>query len=235
MVFYTFFTNNTCFVFNDTAATETLTLGLHDALPISEGPLAAGSYAFQATYSGDANYGGSTSGCEPFSVGAGTSGTATTVFDAATNVAWAGTESTGSSAYDTASVSTSNGFVATGTVTYTFFTNNTCAVPGNRAGTGARTVIEAMPNSGTEGPLAAGSYAFQATYSGDANYGGSTSRCEPFSVGKPATQTATTVFDAATNAAWSGTESTGASAYDTATVSGQQDGIVPTGMVTYTF
>ena len=44
----------------------------------------------------------------------------------------------------------------------------------------------------------------------------------------------TTVFDASLNAAWSGTEVTGASAYDTSTVTG--DGIVtPSGTVTYSF
>src|SRR5262249_15789522 len=103
------------------------------------------------------------------------------------------------------------------------------------AGTVTLTASGAVPNSTTVGPLAAGSYSFQATYSGDANYAGSTGPCEPFSLGIPSTQTATTVFDAGTNAPWAGTESTGASAYDTSSVSGEQGGIVPTGTVAYTF
>jgi hypothetical protein len=42
-----------------------------------------------------------------------------------------------------------------------------------------------VPKSNTESNLAAGPYSFQATYSGDANYGGSTSPCEPFTVKAP--------------------------------------------------
>src|SRR5258708_2416981 len=87
----------------------------------TEKTLAAGGYSFQATYSGDANYAGATSACEPFAVGAGTSTTATTVFDAATNAAWSGTETTGASAYDTATVKSSDTVTATGTVSYSFF------------------------------------------------------------------------------------------------------------------
>ena len=42
------------------------------------------------------------------------------------------------------------------------------------------------------GALAAGSYAFQATYGGDANYSGSTGACEPFSVAPAAATLSTT-------------------------------------------
>ena len=197
-------------------------------------PLQAGSYSYQAVYSGDGNYAGSTGPCEPFSVDKGSSSTATTVFDAATNAAWSGTESTGASAYDTASVSTSDGFTATGSVSYRFFSNGDCSGDGTAAGTVTLDGAGNVPNSDTKGPLAAGSYSFQAVYSGDGNYAGSTGPCEPFSVDKGSSSTATTVFDAATNAAWSGTESTGASAYDTASVS-TSDGFTATGSVSYRF
>ncbi len=199
----------------------------------TQGPLAAGSYSFEAVYSGDVNHVGSTSPCEPFTVAAGTSTTATTVFDAATNAAWTGTETTGAHAYDTASVTPSAGITATGTVTYTLFPNGACtAGTGSPAGT-ETLVAGAVPNSATQGPLAAGSYSFEAVYSGDANYGGSTGACEPFSVAAGTSTTATTVFDAATNAAWTGTEITGAHAFDTASVTGSA-GITATGTVTYT-
>jgi hypothetical protein len=148
----------------------------------TKGPLAAGSYAFQASYSGDGNYSGSTGPCEPFTVSGGTSKTATTVFDAATNSAWSGTESPGASAYDTAAVTASGTVTPAGTVTYTFYTNGTCSGTGTSAGTVTLTATGAVPKSGTEGPLAAGSYSFQATYSGDSNYSGSTGPCEPFQV-----------------------------------------------------
>jgi hypothetical protein len=58
-------------------------------------------------------------------------------------------------------------------------------------------------------------------------------RCYPSLVVTPTT-VATVVDDAASNAPWDGTEVTGASAYDTATVAGNV-GVVPTGSVTYSF
>src|SRR5262249_49427269 len=39
-----------------------------------------------------------------------------------------------------------------------------------------------VPNSALHGPLAAGSYSFMAIYTGDTNYAGSTSECEPLTV-----------------------------------------------------
>jgi hypothetical protein len=148
----------------------------------TEHTLAAGSYSFQATYSGDKNYSGSTGPCEPFTVKGGTSTTKTVVFDAATNAPWAGTEVGPASAYDTATVTSSGTVTATGTVTYTFFTNGTCSGSGTSAGTVTLAANGSVPKSNTESNLAAGSYSFQATYSGDHNYAGSTGGCESFSV-----------------------------------------------------
>jgi hypothetical protein len=181
-VTYSFFRNDTCA--GTPSATDMVTLNADGTVPSSstEGPLAAGSYAFQATSSVASNYAGSTSGCEPFTVGRGTSTTATAVKDAATGLAWSGSEATGASAYDTATVATSDGFTATGTVAYTFFTNGACSTGTGATDTVTLTAAGLVPNSKTEGPLAAGSYAFQAAYSGDSNYAGSTSACEPFSV-----------------------------------------------------
>src|SRR5438094_914304 len=45
---------------------------------------------------------------------------------------------------------------------------------------------------------------------------------------------ATNIYDASTGAPWSGTEATGASSYDTSSVTGVA-GVTPTGSVTYTF
>ncbi len=233
-VTYTFFTNNACTGTGVSAGTVTLTGA--GAVPNSntQGPLAAGSYSFRAVYSGDANYATSTSSCEPFSVAQLRPDTATVVFDAAANSAWAGTEKTGASAFDTASVTGAAGVTPTGAVTYTFFTNNTCTGTGTAAGTVTLTGTGAVPNSNTEGPLAAGGFAFRAEYSGDANYSSSTSSCEPFAVAQLGPGTATVVFDAANNSAWAGTEKTGASAFDTASVTGAA-GVTPTGTVLYTF
>ncbi len=80
---------------------------------------------------------------------------------------------------DQATVSGSAG-TPTGTVTFTFFTNGTCAPTGTAAG--APTLAGGVATSNSEGPLNAGSYSFQAVYSGDANYNGSTGACEPLTV-----------------------------------------------------
>jgi hypothetical protein len=104
------------------------------------------------------------------------------VFDAGTNTAMAGTEISPMSTYDTATVNGLPGMTPTGTVTYMFFTNGTCSAEGTPAGTVTLTAAGAVPNSQTKGPLAAGSYSFQAVYSGDANYHGVTGDCEPFTI-----------------------------------------------------
>ncbi len=165
------------------------------AVPPSQGtgPLAAGNYGFQAVYSGDSFYNGSTSPCEPFSVARGSSTTVSVVFDASTNMAWSGTETTGASAYDTATVTTSGPVMTTGTVSYTFYTNGVCSGTGSSAGTVTLTSTGGVPNSNTEGSLAAGSYSFQAVYSGDSNYSGSTNSCEPFTVSSGGTVGGATV------------------------------------------
>jgi Bacterial Ig-like domain (group 3) len=162
----------------------TVTLDENGTVPNSgtQGPLAAGSHSFEAAYSGDADFISSTSPCEPFTVNKGSSNTSTTVFNAATNAAWAGTELTGTKAYDTATVSHSDGITATGTVTYTFYSSGNCSGTSTNAGTVTLTSSGTVPNSDTQGPLLAGSHSFQAVYSGDTNYSSSTSSCEPFSV-----------------------------------------------------
>ena len=193
------------------------------------GPLADGNYSFQATYSGDGNYGASTSTCESFSVGLAPTSLSTTVDDAATNAPWTGSETTGASAYDTSSLSGEVGGIApTGTVGYSLFSNSTCT------GTPTQTWSESLgADSGTTGPLAKGTYGFEATYPGDGNYSGYTSACEPFALGETLTSISTTVDDAGTNAPWTGNETTGASAYDTSSLSGEVGGIAPTGTVGY--
>ena len=186
MVTYVFYGNGDCT--GSGAGAGTVTLDQSGTVPNSviQGPLAAGSHSFRATYSGDVDFLGSTSPCEPFTVNKGSAKTATTVFNATTNAAWAGTEVSGAKAYDTANVSQSDGFTATGTVIYTFYSGGNCSGTTTDAGTVTLTGSGTVPNSDTQGPLQAGSYSFQAKYSGDSNYSPSTSSCEPFSV-DPAT------------------------------------------------
>jgi hypothetical protein len=64
---------------------------------------------------------------------------------------------------------------------------------------------------------------------------GNSSGCqdELIDIGEAPSSVTTTVFDSATNAAWTNTERAGASAFDTATVGPEVAGIAPTGTVTY--
>ncbi len=160
--------------------------------------------------------------------------TTTTVDDAASNASWSGTEVTGASAYVTATVGDHEGITPTGTVSYSFFTNGSCSAPPST--TQSVTLNNgAVPNAGAVGPLAAGSYSYEAAYGGDINFDASpVSTCEPFTVAGATPSTATVVDDATSNAPWDGSEIAGASAYDTATVAGNV-GVAPTGTVTYSF
>jgi hypothetical protein len=105
-----------------------------------------------------------------------------TVDDAATGSAWAGTEVTGATAQDTATV-TGDGATPTGTVTYTLYDNGTCSSP--EAGTQTVTMSGGdVPASSVTHALEAGSYSYQAMYSGDAGYTANTGGCESFAVAK---------------------------------------------------
>jgi hypothetical protein len=150
------------------------------------GPLDAGSYSFEAVYSGDTNYTGSTSVCEHFTVTPAATATSTVLHDAAppnSVIAVGGSVPPGTSVFDSASVSGQVGGKAiTGTVTYHFFTTVDCT------GTSSAELVPLGAPSSPTGPLAAGSYSFEAVYSGDTNYTGSTSACEHFNVQLPTSQ-----------------------------------------------
>jgi hypothetical protein len=176
---YSFFANGGC----SGTAKFTYTVSLSGStVPNSNstGPLGSGSYAFQATYSGDVNYTPSTSSCEPFSVAKVASTTATVVV-LDSGAALTSLVSAGSRVNDTATVTGVTGFIATGTLVYNFYKNNACNAP---AFSSQNVTLSngRVPNSLRTGPLAAGSYSFNATYGGDANYFGSKSTCESFIV-----------------------------------------------------
>jgi hypothetical protein len=230
---YTLFANDSCS--GDPTAVGFVTLA-DGNVPDSghSAALAAGSYSYQAAYSGDSNYLPTYSACETFSVAATPGVTAAAIHDAVTDGAWSGTEVTGATAYLSSTVSSVPGVVPTGTVTYAFFPNATCA--GNAAPTSVETLAGngSVPNSNATAALAAGTYSYTATYSGDASYIASASACATFTVGKRPAATTTVVNDASTHQAWTGLEMEGASALDTSLVSGLA-GFTPTGTVTYTF
>jgi hypothetical protein len=243
-VTYTLFDNGTCTPGEDNANvlwTQNVTLKTDGSVPNSNltAPLTAGSYSFQASYSSTSRwYPSSTGACEPFSVGKAATVVTTAVMDAANGAAWAGSEATGSSAYDTATVRPEqDDTVITGTVTYSFFTNGSCASNGDSAPITDTVTMSGgtVPNSSTEGPLGAGSYSFLASYSGDSNYAPAIGGCEPLTVGKAATTVTSVVTDAASGGVWKNSELAGASAYDTAAVAPEQDDTPITGTVSYQF
>ena len=144
--------------------------------------ITAGTYpgAVAASFAGDADDEPS-SGSNTLTV-IGVPTVSSTVDDAATGSAWAGTEVTGATAQDTATV-TGDGGTPTGTVTYSLYHNGMCSSPS--AGTETVTLSGGdVPASSVTPALDAGSYSYQAMYSGDGTYASGTGPCEPFTVQK---------------------------------------------------
>ncbi len=185
-VTYRFFDNSTCA--GTAASTQPVNLNGDGTVPASNpsGALTAGGFGFEASYSGDAHYTGSIGVCEPFSVSQGSTTLANTLKSTSgTTIGGGSTVALGTSVYDTVSLTPSPSVtIPTGSVTYGFFDNLTCA--GTAASTQQVTLNGdvTVPASNATGALTAGNYAFEATYSGDANYGGGTAGCEPFSAQK---------------------------------------------------
>src|SRR2546428_544358 len=99
------------------------------------------------------------------------------VVGAGTDAPWAGTEQTGASAYDfLLMIRQPARTTLSPSTTLSRSINGTCASAGSDAGS----LLALGTHSSTEGPLAAGSYSFKATYSGDNNYSSSTSSCAHF-------------------------------------------------------
>jgi len=199
--------------------------GSGNAQSIDYTPLTTGTYYFKATYSGDSNYAGSSSGDEeePLTVGKATPDVNTLLSDSSITL--------GDSVTDSVTVVGLGGSYPwpTGTVDFEVSFNG-----------GAWTVYDddvALTQSGSDGvatsaaytPLAAGSYRFRAVYSGDGNYLGAQSgdEEEPLTVGK-ATPTVTTLLSPA------GPIALGHSVTDTATVTGLSSPFPgPTGTVDF--
>ena len=224
---YNLFANQTCS--GAPTMTSQVNINADGTVPSSTptGALAFGPYSYQASYSGDANYSPSATACQPFSVTSDPSSTTTAVNDASTNSAWSNTEISGASAFATSTVTGLPGIAPTGTVTYSLFQNGTCS--GTPAATSQVAVGAASLSTGA---LEAGLYSYEASYSGDGTYSASTGNCQAFPVASAASAITTAVLDGATNSPWNGGEATGASAYDTATVTGRAE-TNPTGTVTY--
>jgi uncharacterized repeat protein (TIGR01451 family) len=193
------------------------------------GPLAAGTYSFRAVYNGDANYGASTGPCERLTVRKAASSTLTVIHRDGEHTNAVTSVPLGSSVHDRATVSGTGFAIPTGTVSFRWFTNGNCDGEGVAAGIVPLSAGVADPSS-TEGPLAAGSYSFRATYDGDANYRPSVGDCEPLTVEKGDVTAVTTIHDGSHHAIT--TVERGATVHDEALVRGTPFGM-PTGTVSF--
>ncbi|MGC2543258.1 MAG: Ig-like domain-containing protein, partial [Candidatus Sulfotelmatobacter sp.] len=139
--------------------------------------LAAGSYSFEAQYLGDGNYQQSPmSAPEPLTINQGSSSVSTAISDSGGGVV---SSVLGEKVYDTATVTgTPAAFAPTGNVKYYFSTD----------GGTTYSLFDTEPvgtQSINTASLPAGSYSFEAQYSGDSNYAASPmSSPEPLTINK---------------------------------------------------
>jgi hypothetical protein len=129
----------------------------------------AGTWYWQAAYSGDANNNGATSACvsETLTVNPNSPTIGTTL--SGSNVA------IGTAVHDSATLTGATA-AAGGTVTYLVYTNATCTTGAQSAG--VKTVTNHLvPDSDAITFNSAGTWYWQAAYSGDANNNGATSAC----------------------------------------------------------
>ena len=221
---YNYFTNNTCTTGQVVVGTVNVTSG---SVPNSASVTfsSAGTFFWQAVYSGDANNSGASSPCtvvnnEELTVTPHTPSIAT--------VLSASSIQAGGSAYDTSTLSGTSPS-AGGTVTYNYFTNNTCTTGQVVVGT-VNVTSGSVPNSASVTFSSAGTFFWQAVYSGDTNNSGASSPCtavnnEELTVTPHTPSIATALSSSSIQA--------GGSAYDTSTLSGTSPSAG--GTVTYNY
>lgn len=161
---FNLFPNTSC---SGTPATQSAVTLVNGSAQSATTTVPATGLSYTVHYSGDASTTAANSGCQALtataaSVSLGTNLSTSTVL-------------AGSSVYDTATLS-GNTADATGTVAYTVYTNNLCTAGAQSAGT--KTVSNgSVPNSNALVFNAAGTYFWQAVYSGDQHNAAATSAC----------------------------------------------------------
>jgi len=157
---YTVYTNSACSLGAKDAGTKSVTGGVvQDSNPITF--TTAGAYYWQAVYSGDTNNLGATSGCgsEFLPVGE----VILTTLSSSSGVV-------GDSVHDSATLY--NVTNAGGTVTYTYYTNSACTGTGTAVGSPVTVTAGVVPDSNPVTFGSAGTYYWQAVYTGDIALGG---------------------------------------------------------------
>ena len=180
VTFTVYMGNTDCEGEGTSAGTVTLD-GSGIAHPSSTAVVPVGGLSYKAHYNGSDTYEGSTGPCEALAGDKVASTTATDIHNGSHGIVTS--VAAGTTVHDKATVSGALG-TPTGTVTFKWFTNNTCA------GTAAATSdtftlsggsVDATTFAFTTPSGASGSFSFQATYSGNGTYNGSTGACEPLS------------------------------------------------------
>jgi hypothetical protein len=216
-VTYTVYSDNTCTTSVASGGTKTVTNGIvpdSDAVTFNS----AGTFYWQASYSGDANNSSATSDCtsEQLVVNPNAPTIATVLSDTSVAI--------GASVHDSATLTgaTAN---AGGTVTYSVYSDSSCTT--SVASGGTKTVTNGVvPDSDSVSFNSAGTFYWQASYSGDANNDPATSACTSEIVTvNPNAPGITTLLS-------SNSVSIGTAVHDSATLSGATS--TAGGTVTYT-
>jgi hypothetical protein len=208
---------------NEVGTAETVTMSggtAPESTPVTT--LAPGDYFYVAVYSGNSNYGGSTGGCEKFTVAPADTATTTHVHDGDHNDVTGTSVALGTAVHDNATVGGQVGStVIGGTVTYHLYAGTDCTDLGNEVGTAETVTMSGgtVPES-TAKTLGAGHYFYVAVYSGDPHYNGSTGACEKFTVSKADTSLGTEVHNESGDTVVSASLPLGSSVHDKGTVSG---------------
>jgi hypothetical protein len=166
-VTYTVYSDSSCSTSFAAAGTKTVTNG---SVPDSDAVTfnSAGTFYWQAAYSGDSNNNPATSACTSEQLVVKTNPSISTTLSG-TSVA------IGTSVHDSATLSGATSD-AGGSVTYTVYTDNACSQGARDAGT--KTVTTgSVPDSNALTFNSAGTFYWQAVYSGDAKNNGATSDC----------------------------------------------------------
>ena len=167
-VTYTYYTDNACSAGATAAGTVTVSGGV---VPQSTSIQfnTAGTYYWQAVYSGDASNASANSPCTSEILTINPNGTSIATALSASSVLH------GASVQDSATLSGATS-TAGGTVTYTYYTDNACRAGATAAGT-VTVAGGVVPNSTSIPFNTAGTYYWQAVYSGDASNASATSPC----------------------------------------------------------
>jgi hypothetical protein len=178
IVTYEFFSGSYCSGSETTVGSVVVTSGVVPS-SIPQVFSSPGPYSWNAVYGGDAHNNGATSPCEPLSV----RGVPTIVTSLSASVI-----GVGGSAFD-ASMLTGTTSTAGGSVQYEYFPGSACTGTATPVGSAVAVTDGVVPNSVSQQFGSAGSYSWNAVYSGDSNNNGATSECELLTVSDVVTTT----------------------------------------------